>query len=429
MTNPVYKGQADRLAAHLAATHGIKLKRSSVLEAIAAVHGARDWNTLSATESLVSGPLSTPASAFAADSPAHWEGVFTASALREHVLICDSAPEKATSPYAHLQEELRQHKAKTLLISGSPTGKGSPCITDNRHTALPADLTAGPSTDLCVRQLLNLFPSFEAGSTPGADFFYGQAATFLYPLLSIHRSLSRSLSPAQLLRYLSKEDSLQHFLDELAEAPGTAEQHQLLLLALAPYIVKTKMGKMISIEKVKSSMGGLLGRIASGMDRPALPFKYSDIERLIQERAPGHFEFDYLSDGTARAKFAQLFDYMKAALSGRAATATSSAPYVVILENVSPLLGSDTAALFELAKKAGIAVVVVEPRPDRAFNGRYDLGTLTRTRIHQVPSTGSATAGLLDKEGVPLQVVNDWVKNDPEKFLVLAGLNSQLLAG
>jgi len=42
-----YKIQAERLAKHLATKHGITLKHSSILEALAATHGCKDWNTLS----------------------------------------------------------------------------------------------------------------------------------------------------------------------------------------------------------------------------------------------------------------------------------------------------------------------------------------------------------------------------------------------
>ena len=52
MSASTYKAQAERLAAHLVAKHGIKLKSASMLEAIAAAHGARDWNTLAASPSL-----------------------------------------------------------------------------------------------------------------------------------------------------------------------------------------------------------------------------------------------------------------------------------------------------------------------------------------------------------------------------------------
>jgi len=51
MTELAYKTQANRLAEHLSRVHGVKLKRSSLLEAIAALHGQADWNTL-----LAAGP-------------------------------------------------------------------------------------------------------------------------------------------------------------------------------------------------------------------------------------------------------------------------------------------------------------------------------------------------------------------------------------
>lgn len=48
MSTTDLKTQALRLGAHLASKHGIKLKHSALLEAIAAQHGVRDWNTLEA---------------------------------------------------------------------------------------------------------------------------------------------------------------------------------------------------------------------------------------------------------------------------------------------------------------------------------------------------------------------------------------------
>jgi ABC-type uncharacterized transport system ATPase subunit len=50
MSIDLFKAEAKRLADHLAETHGIKLKHTSVLSAIAALHGARDWNTLIARQ-------------------------------------------------------------------------------------------------------------------------------------------------------------------------------------------------------------------------------------------------------------------------------------------------------------------------------------------------------------------------------------------
>lgn len=50
MSVDLYKAEAKRLADHLATSHGIKLKHTSVLAAIASLHGARDWNTLIARQ-------------------------------------------------------------------------------------------------------------------------------------------------------------------------------------------------------------------------------------------------------------------------------------------------------------------------------------------------------------------------------------------
>jgi hypothetical protein len=51
-----YKDQAERLGQHLITKHGIKLKKSSIFESVAALHGHRDWNTLVAQAGGASGP-------------------------------------------------------------------------------------------------------------------------------------------------------------------------------------------------------------------------------------------------------------------------------------------------------------------------------------------------------------------------------------
>jgi hypothetical protein len=46
MSVDLYKAEADRLFEHLSRKHGVKLKKSSILESIAVLHGHTDWNTL-----------------------------------------------------------------------------------------------------------------------------------------------------------------------------------------------------------------------------------------------------------------------------------------------------------------------------------------------------------------------------------------------
>lgn len=46
MSVDLYKAEADRLYEHLSRKHGVKLKKSSILESVAILHGHPDWNTL-----------------------------------------------------------------------------------------------------------------------------------------------------------------------------------------------------------------------------------------------------------------------------------------------------------------------------------------------------------------------------------------------
>jgi hypothetical protein len=65
VSTELYKDQAERLGQHLATKHGIKLKKASILESVAALHGHRDWNTLVAQPSSPSeqAPLTSASSA------------------------------------------------------------------------------------------------------------------------------------------------------------------------------------------------------------------------------------------------------------------------------------------------------------------------------------------------------------------------------
>lgn len=54
------KVMASRLADHLATKHGVKLKHSALLEAVAAQYGYRDWNTLLAVMASADNPVATP---------------------------------------------------------------------------------------------------------------------------------------------------------------------------------------------------------------------------------------------------------------------------------------------------------------------------------------------------------------------------------
>jgi hypothetical protein len=70
MSVDLYKAEADRLFEHLSRKHGIKLKKSSILESVAILHGQPDWNTLVAL-------TKDHPSAAAAPSTKPYKGIFT----------------------------------------------------------------------------------------------------------------------------------------------------------------------------------------------------------------------------------------------------------------------------------------------------------------------------------------------------------------
>lgn len=62
MSLTLYKGQAKRLASYLSASHDVTLGHGHALEAVAAMHGYHDWNTLVAAEKSGATPIAgTPA--------------------------------------------------------------------------------------------------------------------------------------------------------------------------------------------------------------------------------------------------------------------------------------------------------------------------------------------------------------------------------
>lgn len=151
-----FKIEAERLCAHLAERHGWSLKHSSSLEAIAALHGARDWNTLcSRPDSSHSEAGTTRTVASALDAAA------SADSLLQHVRDC-----------------VQQQKGVLVLVPGD----GSDSEFDFTlavekasyyHTQDISSWSLGGSRSMLdqnlgrnAARLLQLLPSCEAGFRP-----------------------------------------------------------------------------------------------------------------------------------------------------------------------------------------------------------------------------------------------------------------------
>lgn len=95
MSSDIYKAQAKRLGQHLLRAHHLKLPYAALLEAIAATHGARNWNVLAAT---------SPANlAEVAPAPLGL-GDFLAHATDGLFVLCTSSRQSAASAVAALKQ-------------------------------------------------------------------------------------------------------------------------------------------------------------------------------------------------------------------------------------------------------------------------------------------------------------------------------------
>lgn len=100
-----YKAQADRLAKYLASVHGVKLKHTASLEAVAAVHNAKSWNVLQASRET---HLQVPMAPASSPQP---------GAASEHVHLVQD-PRLRTVQQAVYDELSREstNKSKPLVI-------------------------------------------------------------------------------------------------------------------------------------------------------------------------------------------------------------------------------------------------------------------------------------------------------------------------
>lgn len=137
MTLDALKKQASRLAAYLGAKHRLNLKHASALEALAAVHGARNWQTLAAgadagldDEDVATAPAGVPLTLCWHADGRPQVTLSRASWLRHAVAFGDTAGDWL---HANLTEAAESGMA-TLLLA-------------HARTALPVD---APGQPLCV---------------------------------------------------------------------------------------------------------------------------------------------------------------------------------------------------------------------------------------------------------------------------------------
>jgi hypothetical protein len=284
MTVEVYKGQAARLAEHLSSVHKVRLKHAGTLEAIAAVHNERDWNTLvaGASKRAATGAAAhaIPMVRFTPDSgnaflfsrhsfadlafcdamltqPLHLKAGFAGEkrAIVDHLLsrqinrgggflyICDGDRQRLDNIAGAMEAAGRAKQFRVLAPMW-------PELTEVCNPLAEGD------ADQLASIALRLLPQSEGN--PGSDFYRQSANYALTVIFGALLAIKETPSFRRLTEILAKPDvGLPRLQERLPES-----ERETFALFIAPFLKSTKMGPMVDADRLNVTLGGIAGRSA-----------------------------------------------------------------------------------------------------------------------------------------------------------------------
>lgn len=286
MTVDAYKRQASRLVDHLSSVHKVRLKNASALEAIAAVHNCRDWNTLCAQDSDSTRdsseknsstqqpvPFASPADASSYLFTRHSfaDPRFCDALLSQTLCIAEGFKEEKRAIVDHLVQRQIARGGGFIYLSNSDLNQYQSLRRALKGTGrelqsfLPGDLEYTnffnplllKDADVIASVLLTLLPS--AANNPGADFYRQQANYVLTVVIGAMQADEQPITFENLAEHLSRPTEALVPLEERIR--GTPAGMTLNLL-LEGFLKKTKEGNKVDTEKFQSVLGGMAGRIA-----------------------------------------------------------------------------------------------------------------------------------------------------------------------
>lgn len=383
MTASVFKQQAARLAEHLSAVHKTRLKHASSLEAVAALHGAKDWNTLIA-QGL--GSTALPQEHRAESWPAtsirnlFADKSFNDAQLREAVL--STVTLMSGGPVAErniLCEQLLAHQIKRggflyLDLAGdSKLGKISEAMAsagkiellkvvdfaESRHRDTFNPLEDMSATEMATA-ICNLISSKDRN--PGSDFYRQQT---LYALSCVIPALisasGRSLALSDLAEFFrSPEAEVSRLALELGhEHPELQQLSQLLTL----FQTKSEKGHAYDWGRFTQSLGGVAGRLAMFTQREfsTVLSAYKGSCSLFEAVTRGqgvHIALRSSSSGTSRSVESLILANLASVLNNAAVSGHPPFTVFIVGEQASALLTSELA---NIAQKVHVGIILVDP--------------------------------------------------------------------
>jgi hypothetical protein len=278
MTVTLYKQQASRLTQHFADVHKLRLKHASSLEAVAALHGAKDWNTLLAAPAALPNegdvPLQVPldqnnAMARLFPQPNSVDHSFCEALLSLQSLIhSDSTQARAIFTNALVKQQSSRGGFVYLNCGNDdvlPWLTTSICQSKAAAKLQVADFSApgdsgtinpleGMSARAVADTVLRLLPA-AAPDNPGALFYRQNGQRLVQVVADAMLTLKLPVSIRALAQALTQQSTL---LELERRLPVDAEARKALALLLDSVRSPTSS----AIEQLKNIAGGLAGRLA-----------------------------------------------------------------------------------------------------------------------------------------------------------------------
>jgi hypothetical protein len=379
MTAPLYKQQAARLAEHFSSVHKMRLKHASSLEAVAALHGMKDWNTLVANpvpsiESAPAAPVSL-ASALSLLFPAKSvvDREFCAALLSVQSRIQGDAATERTA----LSQQLLAYQVKRGgfiylqcgdakmpdVIARVMAQEGNASLLrivdwfapDVSETYNPLEgMTAEEVSDAA----LNLLPLTDG--SPGAEFYRQNSRYALRSIASAMLELRVPVTFRTLAEAFTQPETVLLDMEQLLPPGGAAGEH--FSSFLDTYRTMTKSGPGLDRDSFYAHVGGFAGRLAK-LSAGSLGKIFNAASSSVSVRAALEKGLCvFLRSATLEAATGfHLTKVILASLESALAHSrdTKNPPFTIFVSgyDVSKIWSKQ---LSSLAQKAGVGVVFVE---------------------------------------------------------------------
>lgn len=433
MTAPLYKQQAARLAEHFSSVHKMRLKHASALEAVAALHGLKDWNTLLAAPAATPSPV--PAPRLTHDSALNYlfpdksfvdpqfcdallsvQSLLSGNAEAEREVLADQLLAQQVKRGGFLYLECGDgKKLDNLAWAVAQAGKSATFHVVDWH-APELSGTYNPFVGMTPEEVANTVMTLMPASdnSPGTDFYRSTAYHALQVIAMAKLELREPLTFLSLAQILAQPEIALLPMEHRLPAESFA---RISLKVLLDSYRKNKVdGPGLDGARLQSNLGGLAGRVAQMTTGRLGEIFNSDTGSVSLQDAVAQGLGVYMRGGPVSCRTSRaLTRIAMASLESALARAfrTDHPPFTVF---VSGAAACDlwSKRLTALARQAGVGVVFIDPNATSDTRFMWDttvsvaaavgFGSNATVTLHHSPTSSQQKAILRDVMPWPVSV-------------------------